>query len=448
MKAIRLNVEPFEFLNVLSWDATEELGEHGVLRIKGLISEDDREAYYRQAASETWVSATFVDEEAEEYKLFQGILTNLSIHSEHELHTMEIEVMTGSYLLDQAPHTRSFQEDSLTYESVIETCLESEDGWMRMRSQANTPINQLIMQYKETNWSFIKRFASRLGLPLIPEFKMKARHFYVGFEVNGEEIPLHSVTYSIAKDKAGAQTYTVTSRDVLPLGQTVIFNDMRLMVIKAHRRVHGEELVNDYTLAFAPLPKQLKPAARQLNGLSLRGAVTAVKRDRVQIVIHDDANQADAGHRWFDYATVYSTPDGTGWFAMPEIGDEIRIVFPENDEQRAYVVSSVHLSTDGGRENPDHKSFKNKQEMEILMTPTEIILRDNQGQLIELSSASGIKMNSHHSINMTSGKQIHMNSGSNINLSAKNKVHIEQRVAHIHMEDDIDIAGGKINMNI
>ena len=100
------------------------------------------------------------------------------------------------------------------------------------------------------------------------------------------------------------------------------------------------------------LPQQHKDLA----GCSFDGVVSAVKKDKVQVELEQDENKAKAGRRWFDYATPYSTPDGTGWYCMPEAGDKIRLCIPTEDESGAYVVSSVHVESSNGseRKNPDY----------------------------------------------------------------------------------------------
>ena len=70
----------------------------------------------------------------------------------------------------------------------------------------------------------------------------------------------------------------------------------------------------------------------------------------VQVQFDEDENKEGCGRHWFDFATVYSTPDGAGWYCMPEVGDEVRVVFPDNYEEHAYVASSVHVgAATGGR---------------------------------------------------------------------------------------------------
>ncbi|MCL1990372.1 MAG: phage late control D family protein [Defluviitaleaceae bacterium] len=455
MRAIQLTLEPFELMSILEWTCTKEMGEHGVLRVKGLISEENRLRYYRHPSTDQWVCGKAIDENDEEIVLFNGVITHLIIHSEHELHTMEVEIKTGTFLLDQSLRTRAFQDVSETYESVLTTCLKPANGEMILHHQEDAAIGHFLLQYRQTDWAFSKRLANRLGLPIFPEFRTEGKRFHIGL-INqrpaGELVASH-FTFSRSSTTHSSTTiqgsYHVGIRDIYELGQPVIFNGKRLIIGKIESQLRGGELWHDYTL-FTTLPTtEPHHLPLPLTGLSLSATVTKVRKDAVQVQIHGIENQEKeiANRIWFDYATVYSTPDGQGWYALPDEGVEVRLIFPEANEGRAYVASSVHLSTTGGRTNPDHKSFKNKQNMEILMTPDGILLRDNQGELVELSRLTGITVNSNHAIDIRSGKQIRINSDSAINLSAADQVSIQQKSSRIHMKDDIDISGGKINMN-
>ena len=101
-------------------------------------------------------------------------------------------------------------------------------------------------------------------------------------------------------------------------------------------------------------------------GCSLKAKVTGVKEDRVQVRLMGDERGNQYITLWHPYATVYSTPDGTGWYCMPEIGDEVRLTIPGKEEKEAYVTSSVHLDTNNEeRKNPEEKLLKTKYQKEI-----------------------------------------------------------------------------------
>ena len=67
------------------------------------------------------------------------------------------------------------------------------------------------------------------------------------------------------------------------------------------------------------------------NHRRVSGKITATQKAVVQVSIDKDENE-EAGVRWLPYATVYSTPDGTGWYCMPEGGDSIRLYAPNEHD--------------------------------------------------------------------------------------------------------------------
>ncbi|MCL1989725.1 MAG: phage late control D family protein [Defluviitaleaceae bacterium] len=454
-RAVKLMVDPFQFINYVAWDCIQTFNEHGVLTIKGLIAEENREKYVEMASRETWVCAKALDENDAEIILFQGILTNLTVDSIHQYHTMRIEVKTGSYLLDQMPHTRTFQPDETTYQQVINTCLQASDGQMVMREKQDVPTGKLTVQYEETDWTFINRLAHRLGIVVIPEYQTQGKRILLGL-VRSRERELLATRYAMSSGTSDKDSlihfeqgvYHVSTRAIYELGEPVSFQGRRLVITKVERYLEGSELMHSYTLCSLKSAYEQPQPHNQIKGVSMRGRVTAVKKASVQVQLHEDENRRRSGNRWFDYATVYSTPDGTGWFVQPEVSDEIRLIFPNADEAGAYVASSVHLETAGGRTNPDHKSWKNKQNKEVLLTPDAIHVKNNQGLSIELDDAKGITLASHLGIFIESEGQLQLTSeNAGVTVYGDRGVTMIQGSAQIRMKDAIDIAGGKINMN-
>ena len=232
------------------------------------------------------------------------------------------------------------------------------------------------------------------------------------------------------------------------LGFTVFPKQIQAEIGKIKSWLVGQELYHEYYLIRKK--EGLLPAFfhQNLSGVSLIAKVLAVETTIVQVQIQEDENKEKCSTCWFDYATVYSTPDGTGWYCMPEIGDQVRLVFPDQKEEHAYVASSIHIGKSQGRIHPNEKSWKNKQKKEILFTPDAIILRNNKGLFVELSDEKGIQLSSNKDILIRADGAIRMVSqkeGSS--LSAKNTIEMQQRAAKIRIKDDILIYGGKIYMN-
>ena len=182
-------------------------------------------------------------------------------------------------------------------------------------------------------------------------------------------------------------------------------------------------------------------------GVSLLGKVTKVKNEEVQIKIHSDENKERAGVCWYSFSTVYSSPDGTGWYCMPEIGDTVRLYFPTNKEEDAYVASAYHEGGAELRTHPECKFWRNKEGKEIQLAPDRILLTNNDGTYIELSDDEGIEIVSEGSVTVRAGGSLSIiSSNSSIEMSAPKKIRLKQGSTEMNLGGDLSMQGAKIRL--
>ncbi len=464
MRAVRLAVEPFEFINYREVSCIRELNQHGTLRITGLVAQDKVQEYQNIALKETWVCVKAISEKGEEQHFFDGVLTGFWMQQEDQSSVLTIELKTGSYLLDFECHTRSFQDSKFRYADVISACMMPIGGQFILLKKKMETIGHMLLQYQETDWEFLKRVASYAGIVIIPEDITPGKKLYFGYKIKPviEEIITDSFCqkqdYELyqKKVKSGEKglhlsdfvSYFVQSRELYGLGETVRFQGNYFVIGQIKSWLLGQELYQEYHLIRKKEGISAPIFHSKLSGVSLKANVTAVKSTMIQVQIEEDENKELARNCWFDYATVYSTPDGTGWYCMPEVGDQVRLVFPDQKEEHAYTASSIHMGDNKERKNPDEKSWKNKQKKEILFTPDAIILRNNKGLFVELSDQKGIRVGSNKDILIQAGGTVRMVSKkAGISLSAQDTLQMQQGAAKIRMKEDISIRGGKIYMN-
>lgn len=113
---------------------------------------------------------------------------------------------------------------------------------------------------------------------------------------------------------------------------------------KVESKLKGGELYHTYYISkdITKLIKEQDVYDAVMTGASLYGEVVDVNDERVKISIAEDENQGSTGNRWFPFSTIYSSSDGTGWYCMPEIGDQIRLYLPSAQEENSYVCSAAH----------------------------------------------------------------------------------------------------------
>ena len=111
--------------------------------------------------------------------LFKGIIENFRFSNDLGICICHIEAFSKSLLLDKEKNDRLFQNKEDSIKSVIENVSSK----IETRVIYNTEIKklgQLFLQYRETDWEFIKRIASNFGEVLVADYKSGLTAFYYG----------------------------------------------------------------------------------------------------------------------------------------------------------------------------------------------------------------------------------------------------------------------------
>lgn len=463
MRTIKLQIEPFKMISILKYEEVQEMNEHGRVEISGLIQYNKREEYIAAAMKETWVKVLGYDDSGDEKVLFNGILTDFHIRTKGKSCILDLTLYSGSQLMDYDKHTRSFQKDGYTYKMIAECCNDgySETGMIMTEGRDET-VPGFVMQYEETDWGFLKRIAGYLNTVLVPACQVRGEKYFFGvpekkadgsldtdsYEVHqGEEVYLVGKADGAKIGRKENISYIVDSREFYALGDQIAFNGQTLFIWKIERTYEGEELDHKYYLKKRQGLRVPTVYNRKLTGLSLLGRVQAVQGEQVKITLDQEENM-ESGNRWFEYSTVYSSPDGAGWYCMPEIGDSVRLYFPTEDETETYVSSAFHENKGGGiRTDPSQKIWRNKEDKEIRLAPDKILITNNKGMSVELSDQSGIKIHSNASVTIEADNNISISSNnSNLELAAANKITLKQGGSQLELSDGIHLSGAVIKM--
>jgi hypothetical protein len=464
-----IKIEPFEIVKLLALTGKQRANQHGEVSFSGVIPMEKEMEYLAMGFRATWVKISVLTKDGEEGLWFQGVLTSLEIESDRDVKVAHITAKTGTYLMDSALHTRSYQLPSLTYENVLASYTSDypNSDFMMTEGKGET-INGLIMQYRETDWEYTKRLASHFNTAVVPDFKAGGVKYYFGIPNGVDSTVVNTGTYTAKRDMEEYQYksergvglseldttyYLLRSRDIYNLCDKIILNDRPLYISRIETQFEGQEMYHYYylkTLTGFKVPKEYNTSTI---GASFYSKILDVERDQVKISINNDENKDSCGERWFSYSTVYSSPDGTGWYAMPEIGDCVRLYVPTEDESGAYVISSTHLETpassaSGERVNPDYKSIMNKYKKEILFTPNSLIITNNDGMSIQLLDEEGIKIISDKSIHIQSEEAINMvSTQDNITVMAPDKILFQQGDVVTQLEENISFRGAQVHLD-
>ena len=445
MKANNIFIQSMPLLKITECEINKGVNLHFSAVIRGYLTGDPESSIDEYLQKEI-IDISFLDSGNNIYPVFKGLITKISITVGNEFNKMVINAESFTRKLDLKDNFRVFQDKNMTYKKIAEYIVGCQENAISIYNRnTDVPAEGLVVQYKETDWEFLRRIASAVNTVLIPDCKNDKASFYFGIP---ERMAVNDFEYlSIIKSWSNeegrrVQEYIVKTTDILNLCDKVMIQDTAVYVYAVTLEMIDGEIVNKYVLRLLKDFYVKKYHNINLAGVSLMGRVEAVKNTQVQIDIENDLVKKTNSRRWFDFATVYSSYDGTGWYCMPEREDEIRLYFPDCDELNAYVVSAVHSEkTDESRTNPDVKFLKTIYEKEIRLTPSRIMLSNHKGMQIILDDNEGIIIKSNKDIKIESNGALNIESGDGIEIDANMGIYLRQKRNMIMIRDGISEQG-------
>lgn len=460
-----ITVSGYDFEKIIELKIVREINEHAKLKIRGIISEENEDKYVEEANDKSFINISVNDNENNIKNLFQGIVTDISIDTQNNVRILEIEALSRTYLMDIKKMVRTFQDENYTYMDVI-NILNNENGNVLAMDNItdDKKIDKLIVQYKETDWELIKRLASHFNAGLIPECQLDGTKYIIGMRKDGISYSLDEFNYSIKKSiheykekyENGIETlndmnlisYEITTNKMLNLCEAVNFNGKNLYVYKSIIEICDSEFINKYVLRDEKGMKIQKKYNDKLIGLSLKGNILDTKNDVVKIKLDIDSSQNKDTAKWFPYSTVYSSEDGTGWYCMPEVGDAIRLYFPDNEEKNAYAISSVNLKSSNSqkRSDPSVKNIGTKYGKQIVMKPGAVEIIGGNSLLMRMTDDGGIEIKSDKKIILDAQDDIEIKGKAKVSIKGDEGVDLTQNSANLAIKDDVKMTGGKVKI--
>lgn len=465
MREDMIVISPFEIIDLLEFRMYQQVNEHSRVEFTARIPAGAEDTYKKEAIQEMWAGVALLDEWGAEKKIFEGLVEELEIVRENGVSVLRCTLVTGTFLMDNVVHTRTFQNAAMTYTDVVNfyTTNYPKSAFIT-NPMLYVPIADWYLQYEETDWEFTKRMASQYQTVLVPECDKGGVKFFFGMPKRTEAIEVAPSRYETkrnmpeyhAKKKRGLAIteadaiYTIfEDREIYRLADCVLVDGQKLFIHQIESRIKGSELVHRYYLKTARGFEIPTIYNMSMIGASLAASIIDVCNDKIRVHVHADPEQDVATAKWFPFSTVYSTIDGTGWYAMPELGDEMRLYIGNKNERSGIVSSAVHLASSAPDEriNPDHKSIMNKYKKEVLFTPDSITLTNNRGLTIKLDDHQGIKIHSIKKIEIVSSEAVTISSkNATLDVVAPSGISLTQGTTDLTIKDNIFYRGGQVKI--
>lgn len=454
MRDNRVVLTPYELLDVLECHINKTVNDHFTAVITGHVADDKADDYLLSCNESTGITIMALDSDGGMKTVFKGGVTEAWLGTEGGLKTLTIRAITRTTVLDQKQETRTFQYEQQTYQEVCDFIRALYDGSVFLYTTGISETTETILvQYEETDWEFMKRIASRLNSVLVPDIENDNLCFCFGMPKKADKFMEETPSYRVEKEvgeylykkentvplsEQDAVNYVFQCREIWEVCSPVTFLGQQMYVYRILSDYDGQELIHTYYLRSKAGFKTKTQRNLKLMGVSLDGRIIDVKNDVVKVHADVDPKQPIDKAKWFPYSTVYSSPDGTGWYVMPEINDAVRIYCPNEDEKNAYVISSVHLDNPNQRRvNPDFKSMRTKWGKEVEFTPSTIRVSNNNGMEILMDDNAGISLTSDKDIIIKSTKSVHINGIAKVDIEGNHGVDLRQQDNKVTITEDL-----------
>ncbi|MEG0258727.1 MAG: hypothetical protein RR490_02640 [Niameybacter sp.] len=464
-----LQILPFELVSIQELSLIKKMNEHATLRFTGIVPEDIRDKYVQMTEVNSVIEVNQLNHLGESTPLFKGIILTVKVSAIRDIYYIEVEAASSTYQLDIKQKSRSYQDKEMTYSSLFQLISPPYKGLDVIDEATNRgKLDKFTLQYRETDWQFLKRLASRFNTGLVPAATFDQPKFHFGVPVGSAKGKLEDYHYTTRKKLADYLLYTengnegmgendflyyeVETDKVLSIGDHVTFHEQTLYVYETNTSMKEGLLKHTYTLSTKNGMNRSEVFNQDISGVSIEGKVLEVAKDHIKVHLSIDEQQDKEKAHWFLYSTMYTAEGHSGWYCMPEINDYVHLYFPTHREEEGLASSSIRKnlesSTTNKLDDPSVKYYRTAFGKEIKMSPTEIVITAQDGDIfIRLNEESGIEIFSKKDIKLISEADISVNASKKILMSAEEEISLTCKESKIVMDGDVRIFGKEVKAN-
>ncbi|MDE7044136.1 MAG: hypothetical protein K2O97_03810, partial [Acetatifactor sp.] len=328
----------FTFLSILHCKIHARYGEHTVAEISGTVKGREALAILSDV-TEDKVEIFSRDENGVEEMLFTGVMECVELEEEGQYASLSLRALSCTWKMDIERKSRSFQDLSMTYRDVAEKVIREYDAELSWQLP-DKPLEHPLIQYRETDFCFLKRIFSHLEGSITPIDLSEKVCFCAGVRSGNHlgRIALNEKAHSILRFRKKKQKgYRIEGMDYIRAGDVLNIQGGDCYVMETETVFRQ----NDLNCACLVFPGECFKAERipadALRGAVITGKVLETKQEMVRLHLDIDSEQA-AG-------TAYDFPwkpiTGNMLYCMPEKGTKAALYFAEDDENSGAVIYNV-----------------------------------------------------------------------------------------------------------
>ena len=290
-----------------------------------------------------------------------------------------------------------------TYSEVAQRVASGcENGAVIPTVGLDKPLGVPVIQYRETDWEFLKRMASWCGGVVVPEthyaypriwFGFPERAFTCTFPEDCYTSGISQRYYELGGPASGFQRsdffyYDVPSSQLCDLGWYTVFRGQEFLICEKWAKLERGELLFTYRLGKPGLGYGRKQYNDKISGMTILGEVLSTERETVRLKLDIDEGWNPGG----PYAYTWRPETGNMMYCMPQAGTRVSLYFPNYDEQAAMAVNCVRTngSSCDRMSDPSRRSFVTEHGKELNIYPDILSLLGGSNGNIRLADEEGV----------------------------------------------------------
>ena len=283
--------------------------------------------------------------------LFCGYQEKVEIKEEGRYRIADVQAVSGTILLDQKKCNRVFQKKAQTYMGIANTVTADTEHSACILPGSDMQTGGTLIQYQETDWNFLKRMASQLGLPLVPDISYYYPRFYLGLP-EGEKKELgeilscdmcfdgryYAVSGRCTVDRKDFICYDVVTGTRLSLGDRVTYEGRELTVSRKKIELVRGEVIFTYRLAGSSYTWVPWEDNLDYTGMSFVGAIVGTQGEQVEVAF--DIDQTAAGGNRYGFAPA----TGNLMYCMPQKGTKTSLYIGNGNEAQGIATGCIRTN--------------------------------------------------------------------------------------------------------
>ena len=283
--------------------------------------------------------------------LFCGYPEKVEIKEEGRYRIADVQAVSGTILLDQKKCNRVFQKKAQTYMGIANTVTADTEHSACILPGSDMQTGGTLIQYQETDWNFLKRMASQLGLPLVPDISYYYPRFYLGLP-EGEKKELgeilscdicfdgryYAVSGRCTIDRKDFICYDVVTGTRLSLGDRVTYEGRELTVSRKKTELVRGEVIFTYRLAGSSYTWVPWEDNLDYTGMSFVGAIVGTQGEQVEVAF--DIDQTAAGGNRYGFAPA----TGNLMYCMPQKGTKTSLYIGNGNEAQGIATGCIRTN--------------------------------------------------------------------------------------------------------